>query len=103
MTKSSLFDQNRFRDGWNITISNTCVPPQILDILKNVKTVEKKKYRLLRRISSQYRCWLFDCHFRVAYITHDQPAHVLLFLIKSLINGHRVVLKVELNLYDRIG
>ena len=43
MTKSSLFDQNRFRDGGNKTIYNTCVPPQILDILKYLKKPLKKR------------------------------------------------------------
>ena len=78
MTKLSLFDQivsETAEISINITISNTCVPPQILDNLK--KPLKKRNsafYIIFQPMPMLAFCW----HFRVGYITHNQPAHVLI-------------------------
>ena len=71
MTESSMFDQHCSETAEisiNITISNTCVPPQILDNLNQpLRTVGKTKSRLLSCISANadvgfllaFSCWLY--------------------------------------------
>ena len=77
-----------------------CGGPQIFDNLNQPLIKQKSAlYVLLRpRVMLDF-FWIF----RVGYNEHNQPARVLLLLIKLLINGHRIFLKVELNWYNRIG